>query len=427
MRKTFLAGHPNSRQRAAILFYSPKIAFFVEPRHSKRLGVEIEDKFDLIVVGAGVLGTFHAYQALLRGMRVVLVDKNLQPQGATVRNFGQVVPSGMDATWQRLGRESLEIYKSIQAEFDLSVRQEGSVYLASDAEEVALIEELHAINRQEGYRSELWTKDQCKRRYPLLNDGYCLAGLFFPEEISVDPRKMILRLHDYLRETFGLTIALGTCVQRLDRQSASTVTAHCTDGRMLHAEKAIVCSGVEFRLLFPELFQTSDIEAVKLQMVMLAAQSVGALPGNVLTGQSIRRYESFAACPSYRSIKQREDSESFWRKWGVHILFKQELDGHIILGDSHEYAPAARSDELSDEIQMPINRFFVSEGRQIMDLPNWEIERTWSGLYCQSKHPKGIFQHTLDRDIHVATAIGGKGMTGSAGFAKQHLQEIYGD
>ncbi|QEF97104.1 4-methylaminobutanoate oxidase (formaldehyde-forming) [Stieleria maiorica] len=389
--------------------------------------MDSDNKYDLIVVGAGVLGTFHAYEALRRGKRVLLVDKNSRPVGATVRNFGQVVPSGMDTAWQRLGRDSLDIYKSIQAEFDLSVRHEGSIYLASDAEETALIEELHAINRCDGYHSQLWTKQQCKSRYPLLCDSYCRAGLFFPDEVSVDPRKMVLRLHDYLREQLGLTIAMSTCVQRLDRSSSDSVTAHCTDGRTFQSEKAIVCSGVEFGILFPELFQCDEIETVKLQMVMLAAQSPGALPGNVLTGHSIRRYESFAACPSYHSIKEREDPDSLWRKWGVHILFKQEVDGHIILGDSHEYAPTSRADELSFDLQMPINRFFVSQAQQIMGLANWDIQRTWAGMYCQSKHPSGIFQRTLDDDIHIATAIGGKGMTGSAGFAKQHLKEIYGD
>lgn len=394
---------------------------------STGISVDHENEYDLIVVGAGVLGTFHAYEALRRGKRVILIDKDSRPRGATVRNFGQVVPSGMNLTWQRLGRDSLEIYKSINAQADISVRHEGSIYLASDADEVALIEELHAINQREGYRSELWTKSQCQNRYPLLLDSYCMAGLFFPEEVSVNPRTMIHRLHDYLREQFALTIATGTCVHKLDRQSSTMVAAHCTDDRLIRAEKAIVCSGVEFRLLFPELFLTSAIETVKLQMVMLASQSPGSLPGNILTGQSIRRYESFAACPSYDDIKRREDPESLWKKWSVHILFKQETDGRIILGDSHEYAPAARSDELSHEIEIPINQFFVAEAREIMNLERWDIERTWAGMYCQTKQGIGIFQHTIDNDIHIATAIGGKGMTGSAGFAKQHLREIYGD
>lgn len=62
-------------------------------------------KYDLIVVGGGVLGTFHAYHALKKNLKVLLIERNSVPQGATVRNFGQVVPSGMDLKWQNFGRK----------------------------------------------------------------------------------------------------------------------------------------------------------------------------------------------------------------------------------------------------------------------------------------------------------------------------------
>ena len=139
---------------------------------------------DLLIVGGGVLGSFFAYHALSRGLSVVLLERNAAPQGATVRNFGQVVPSGLDDNWQRFGRESVEIYRSIQAQFDISVRKNGTIYLASDDEELTLIHELHDINVKSGYSSELWSAEQCCQRYPELRSDYCGGGLFFRTEIS---------------------------------------------------------------------------------------------------------------------------------------------------------------------------------------------------------------------------------------------------
>ena len=78
--------------------------------------------FDLIVIGGGILGTFHAYHALLSGKSVLQLEKDNFPVGATVRNFGQVVPSGMEAEWFGYGVAGLDIYKSIQQEFDISVQ-----------------------------------------------------------------------------------------------------------------------------------------------------------------------------------------------------------------------------------------------------------------------------------------------------------------
>src|SRR5690554_2587457 len=99
----------------------------------------MDHRFDAIIVGGGILGSFHAYHALELGLKVCLVEKDAHPQGATTRNFGQVVPSGMNVKWQKFGRESLRIYKEIQAKFDIGVRQNGTVYLASDQEEEQLL------------------------------------------------------------------------------------------------------------------------------------------------------------------------------------------------------------------------------------------------------------------------------------------------
>ena len=156
-------------------------------------------EYDLVVVGGGVLGTFHAYHAMKKGLKVALLEKDAMPKGATVRNFGQVVPSGMNTKWQQYGRKSLKIYKKIHAKFDISVRQEGSIYVASNDEEVQLIEELKEINRANDYTSILFTKTECLRKYPGLNEQYVKAGLFFPEEITVEPRTMIGRVHKYLK------------------------------------------------------------------------------------------------------------------------------------------------------------------------------------------------------------------------------------
>lgn len=386
---------------------------------------------DLLIVGGGVLGAFHAYHALARGLSVILLERNSAPQGATVRNFGQVVPSGMDATWQRFGRESLEIYTSLQAQFDISVRNLGSIYLASNEEEVTLIEELHAINQSHDYESELWTAERCRERYPLLRADYCRGGLFFPQELSVNPRVMIHRLHQYLATKPEFQSHFQSSVSDLSVEGPDHVLARTSDGRTFDAKKAIVCSGSEFQLLFPTHFAATDLVAVKLQMLRLAAhsdsQAMPSLPGNILTGLSIRRYESFSQCPSWNEIKSREPADSFAKEWGVHILFKQESDGGIILGDSHEYAAASDSDRLGFDLRSDVNEFMLAEAAKIFNLPSWQVESVWSGVYCQTDDPSGIHNQRIDDHIHIVTGIGGKGMTSSAGFSKHHLGEIYDD
>ena len=115
--------------------------------------------------------------------------------------------------------------------------------------------------------------------------------------------------------------------------------------------------------------------------------------------------------------------DCFWKAWGVHLLFKQEVDGSIIVGDSHEYASVKNRDAIGFDLRDDINRYFIDEGKKILDLPHWDVESSWAGLYCQTKHESGIFQKTIDGRIHIVTGIGGKGMTSSPGFSKHHIAQ----
>ena len=53
--------------------------------------------YDLAVVGAGIVGLAHAFAAAKRGKRVVVIDRDAQANGASVRNFGFVTVTGQGA------------------------------------------------------------------------------------------------------------------------------------------------------------------------------------------------------------------------------------------------------------------------------------------------------------------------------------------
>ncbi|MRX41569.1 TIGR03364 family FAD-dependent oxidoreductase [Flavobacterium sp. LC2016-23] len=383
----------------------------------------MKDKYDLIIVGSGVLGTFHAYHALLKGMSVAILEKNSKPEGATVRNFGQVVPSGMDRKWQNFGKESLTIYKHIQSKFDINLRQNGTIYLASNEEEMQLIEELHEINIANDYESHLLTKEQCLEKYAGLRADYCTGGLFFPQEVTVEPATMIHKLHQYMTANLGLDLFMNTMVVRTEDRFTEVI-ATTSSGLEYKASKIIICNGSDFKVLYPEIYNNSDLVVSKLQMLQTKPQPNYKLNGSVLTGLTIRRYESFEECKSYQSIKAKENPDSYEKKYGIHILFKQALDGSVILGDSHEYAPAKEIDSLGFDLNMDIDNFMIEEAKKIIDLPTYEIQSRWFGMYSQCK-TKDIFEYTIDENIHIITGIGGKGMTGSAGFAKHNIDKIF--
>ncbi|MBC6491431.1 TIGR03364 family FAD-dependent oxidoreductase [Flavihumibacter stibioxidans] len=379
--------------------------------------------FDLIVTGAGALGSFHAYHAAKKGLKVLLLEKDEKPMEATVRNFGQVVPSGMSSgKWQDFGRRSLEIYKDIQSRFDITVRQNGTVYLASDSTEMTLIEELAAINEKQGYQSSLFGKETCLEKYPGLRASYCAGGLFFPQEVTVEPSRLIHHLIAFMKEQLGVQYkSLSMVKSVLYKQDHCEVET--SNSERFSSNQVIICNGRDFKALYPEIFFNSDIEVSKLQMMSTSLMEGYTLPGSILSGLSIRRYESFRECPSYKKADAASINENC-RKWGIHILFKQATDGSIIIGDSHEYADAKQADQLGFEVKQVVNDIILQEAQRMFRLPHWNIAKQWNGYYAQRKG-HDLFMEEVDTNIHIITAIGGKGMTASAGLAESNIQKIF--
>ncbi|MCB0601519.1 MAG: TIGR03364 family FAD-dependent oxidoreductase [Saprospiraceae bacterium] len=379
--------------------------------------------YDLLIVGGGILGTFHAYHALRKGLKVVLLEKDGLPRGATVRNFGQVVPSGMNAKWQPLGRKSLEIYQSIQRQFDISARKNGSLYLASDEDEMTLLEEMFSIHQERGYPCALWTATHCLHHLAALRDDYCVGGLYYPEEITLEPTLAIHRVLHHLQSRYGLHYRPNTPVLHLDTIGNNIVAEDIT-GTSWKASQAIVCTGADFNHLFPHLFAEAPLELCKLHMMQTRSYHDVFLPGSILSGLTIRRYESFHECPSYASIKSKEADHSLLKEFGIHILFKQALDGSLIIGDSHEYAPIAERHLLDYQIDNQIQNAILQEAQKLFQLPDWTIERQWYGIYTQCTEGD-IFETSLGDRIHIITGIGGKGMTASPGYSEQTIERLW--
>lgn len=379
--------------------------------------------YDLIVIGAGNLGTFHAYHALLKGKKVLLLEKDSQPMEATVRNFGQVVPSGQALDeWFNHGWRSLEIYKSIQSNFDISARQNGSYYFASDSGEMMLLEEAQTLFKDRDYPVQLLSKKACLARVSSLKSTYCEGGLFFPEEISVEPRTMVHRIREMLIKDYHLEYHPNLTVRNCEVKNGK-VLVQTADNQSLYADKVAICNGRDFKFLFPEIFIDSGMKISKLNMMSTYPIKEIELKGNILSGLSIRRYDSFKSCPSYPHIIapswQKEYSDL-----GIHILFKQALDGSIIIGDSHEYASVTTSADLDFGIEMHINELILKEAQRMINLPDWRIQNYWAGYYAQSANG-GVFEHDINDKIFISTGIGGKGMTTAAGYSEERISRIF--
>jgi FAD dependent oxidoreductase TIGR03364 len=326
-----------------------------------------------------------------------------------------------EGEWFDYARVSLETYQKIQAEYDISIRQNGSLYLASTPLEMQVLEEKHARYQALGYPSRVLTAAQCRERLPAVQASYCVGGLLFEQEVTAEPDQLIHRLLAYLVARFQLDYRPATPVREVTAGDAGATVVDAR-GQRYTAAQVVVCSGRDCQLLFPDVFAQSDLQLVKLQMLATYPLPQVALPGSVLTGLSLRRYAAFKACPSFAELLA-EDMDPDLRAWGIHILFKQAVDGSIIIGDTHEYAGLAQAADLDFNNADHLNQLMLNEARRIIGLPDWRMQRAWNGYYTQSQSAE-VFQHSPDARIHLVTGIGGKGMTSACGFAQHSVARL---
>lgn len=376
---------------------------------------------DIIVVGAGVLGAFHAYFAAKKGYNVILLERNIVPNDASTRNFGMVVQSIVetDGEWADFARATREIYQAIQQERDISVKVTGSVYLASTEAERTVLEEF-AQNYASSYNCIYLSADEALYRYPFVQRSYGQGALFFPDDLTVEPRQLLRCWLPYFTKKEQVRYMPQTTVVSVE--SAGTYcTVKDTQGNAFTSERVIICSGADYRTLFPEFFRRSGLRICKLQMMQTIVQPP-VLPHSILSGLSILRYPAFKSTPSYKRLQQQPVDPEI-KNYGIHLLFKQAADGSVIIGDSHEYSDFQDASTDEEYTNVPINKAILRYGRSMITLPSWGIEKLWNGYYLL--HPqREVYTETIDGNIHIVTGIAGKGMSTGAGFSRHNIDTL---
>ncbi|MEZ6136390.1 MAG: TIGR03364 family FAD-dependent oxidoreductase [Pirellulaceae bacterium] len=363
-------------------------------------------KFDVAIVGAGIVGLAHAWMAVRRGLSVVLFDRSPQAEGATVRNFGMVWPIGQSAGVRyATAMVSRKLWLELQAAKVTHVDECGAVHLAHHPDELALLEEFAGGATHD---CQILSVAETLQRAPVANPNGLLGGLWSPTELRVDPRRAAANITNWLVEVHNVQTVFSTQIN-----SVANRTILAADGRQWRAERVVVCSGSDLQTLYPSVLAESGLKLCKLQMLRAAAQpSTVQQFAHLASGLTLRHYASFEHCPSLVKLKRRFAQQApELDRYGIHVMATQSANGEFILGDSHEYGT-----DISPFDKQRIDDLILQELQKILQLPNWRIQERWHGVYA--KHPDlAIFESEPEPQVHVSVGPGGAGMTMSFGLA----------
>ena len=377
----------------------------------------MQPTWDLIVIGAGILGTSHAYYAAKRGWRVLLLERGDWPGEASVRNFGTLMAGSLTGEWRRRGMESIAFYRELAPQAGFAFFPSGSLYHVTTPVEAAVLEEFAQRAPGEGCRCELLEPERALTLNPLLQRQHVRRALFFPDDARVEPRGLFRRLILWLTREWPVQYRSGTVAVEV-RANGGEACVRMADGAEFHARHAVVCNGADLRTLFPERFTAAGFERCKLLMLRTIAQPQLRLPATVASGLTLRRYPAFADCPSYARLGHEPAAPGVLEA-GIHILMVQDPDGSFVVGDSHEYGTG----DLSEILDARLEALILSEARKLIALPSWEVAERWHGVYAMPSKGE-LYRATIDEVIHIVTGIRGKGMTTGPAVARETIDAL---
>lgn len=369
-----------------------------------------ERRADVAVVGGGIVGLAFAWEAARRGKSVVLFDRTPKPQGASVRNFGMVWPIGQlpGEVYERALRSRAR-WLELKAQAGVWVSECGSLHVAHEADEDAVLQEFAELARPAGLKCEYLSRAETLNRFPAVNPTGLRGALYSPTELAVNPPEAVARIPKFLADAHGVQLRLGETVTLVTAPSLRTA-----GGETWRADRIFVCSGADFETLFPEVFAVSGIRRCKLQMLKTRPQANGwRLNTHLAGGLTLCHYKAFEMCSALPALRRRiADTMPEYVKYGIHVMASQNDRGEVVIGDSHEYDA-----DISLFDKAEIDELILKQLRKMVDLPDWTIGAHWHGIYA--KHPEKPFvTHEPQPGCVIAVAPGGLGMTMSFALAQ---------
>jgi D-hydroxyproline dehydrogenase subunit beta len=364
--------------------------------------MDFREKFDLAIVGAGILGLACALAAARRKLKVVVIERDKRPRGASIRNFGFITVTGQDrdGVWSR-ARRSRDVWREVATKAGIPIVQTGQWVAAQRPEAAAVLEAFMRTDMAEG--CELLSATSARQRCPDLQTSGLSAVLWSPHELRVESREAIPLLADWLARDHGVTFSWETAAHSI------AVAQVETSRGPIHAGATIVCPGDDLVSLYPDRLARAGIGRCVLQMLRLESPGF-RLPGTVMSDLSLIRYGGFATLPEAGLLRQRlESQQGEFIQHGIHLIVAQSADGSLVVGDSHHYSSA-------DEVFAAerIYTLLLDEYTAVIGHMPPPVRERWSGSYAAANDR---VLHMEEPAPNVRLVLVTSGIGASTGFA----------
>lgn len=368
-----------------------------------------QDSFDIAIVGGGIVGLAHALAASRLGLSVVVIDRDAQANGASIRNFGFVTVTGQEqgTVWRR-ARRSRDVWAEIAGPAGISIEQSGLAMVAQRPEARLVCEAFLETDMADYCR---WIEGAAaKALLGEMRPAHLEGVLWSDIDLRVESRTAIPALAAWLERGWKVTFRRGVAVHHVESGRLDTAAG------AVRAQHIVVCPGDDLTTLFPDALAKAEITRCKLQMLRLASPGY-RLPATVMSDLGLVRYLGYAALPEAKALRRRLQAERpDHLANGIHLIVAQGADGSLIVGDSHHYAPTP--DPFASDA---VDRLILAEFRAVFGALPPVLER-WTGTYASAAGHSVVA--TPAAGVRLVVVTSGTGASTSFALAEEVIADL---
>ena len=171
--------------------------------------------YDVVVVGAGIVGAACADEFASRGMRVAVIDRDVVGSGATAAGMGHIVVMDDSDAQFSLTRYSQQLWQALRPELpdDVEYEQCGTIWVAADEEEMAEVRRKRDYYGMRRVPTEILNPARLKERESNLRHGLT-GGLLVAEDAVLYPPCAARFLMERAQKR-GAVLKLGPSVSKI--------------------------------------------------------------------------------------------------------------------------------------------------------------------------------------------------------------------
>lgn len=368
---------------------------------------------DLVIVGSGIVGLAHAYDAVTRGLTAVVLDRDERAVGASIRNFGHICTTAQSGRALDLALAAREHWLDLGRKAGFDVQEHGTLVLARAHDEQAVLEEVADARGTDQVRL-LPARDLA--RLPL-GGSDVVGAAHLPLDLRVDPREAVPAIAAWLAAE-GVDFRWRTTVASIETDdSGDAATVHTSRGPV-RGRRVVVATGHDVDRLYPELADAAGVTRCRLQMLEVEAPGGVQIDPAVLTGLSMLRYGAFAGTAAAQDVRSRLAAESpELLDVEMNLMLTQRPDGAVVLGDTHHYATTPLPFDEEQDAQL-----LLREGSRLFGT-ELTVLRRWRGVYASSPRTDFLVE-APSPVVRLVAVTSGIGMTTALGLAPTVLSDL---